>query len=609
MFTCFRLAEHQHCQNCGQLVSPRKSSQAAWARLPAFTKYIVLLIGIWLLRLAFLGILQLTTDTGVGLNVWPCGEDVNWLCLMEEKTGTSLPKTLWALDNRNPLSPWWYVLARPLLTAQSGYGFFITRRLADLACALSVFVLLHRLGRERHGFFAFSCALLTLLWNYGARFDNVIWVFLGALCFSLMSLWAYCKYVDRNRTKGRYLALSVIFYLFAIGTYTLQASAFIPVFVLALFRSPGRPSTPREWRRRLVRALGDGALFAAVFAIFLLLWITTSGPWSIMESCSLALVSKQLKPALQQVLWHDSNSRLLRSLASNWKMSHLLYVGLGGTALFALLLGRIAFGKSWRTPESQESEETQPGGGRSLGSVVGFTATVIFGISALTIFVESISPVWFPGTRTPMLEQVLQPLLYGCVLFGITCLATRLPTLARIVPWAGISVLSAAVLLVGLEYNRIQNWTTVHFKKWIVACVREVDPDLNRPMNIVIKLNTMGGRPYDPPITRHYIQRYFHARRLNVVVLQKRTPVSGWLGLSVASFRSDDQGIYMNAADGQKRLISYNDVILAQNDGKTTLLKSLAASDLEGFEAEFARVQPIAAAELPLMRIYARRLP
>jgi len=552
----------------------------------------------------FLGILQLTTNTGVGLNVWPAGEDTSWLCLMEEKTGINLPKALWALDNRNPLSPWWYVVARPLLTAKCGYGFFIARRAVDLACALSILILIHQLGRGRHDFFAFSCALLSLLWNFGYRLDNILWVFLGALCLSLLSLWAYCKYVDTNRKKGRYLALSLIFYLLAIGTYTLQASAFLPVFVLALFRSPGR-----TWKACFVRALGDVSLFAAVFAIFFLIWISTSGPWYSMESCSISLVSKQFGQALHQLFWHESNNTLLRGLVTNWKVSHLLYLGIGGMGFFLLLLGRIAFGKSWTDPEHQGSKDAAPHGPVSLGSVIGYTAAVMFGISALTILVESISPVWFPGTRTPMLEQVLQPLLYTSVLFGITCLAARFRVLAQAVRWVGVSALGATIFLVGLEYSRHQNSNTVYFKRWIVGCVRELDACMNRPMNFVIKLNTMGGRPYDPIITRHYVQQHFHSRWLTVVLLQKRTPVSAGLRLSVASFRPDDQGIYMCAADGKKTLIGYNDVVLAQNDGKTTLLKNLAAADLEGFETEFARAQPVAAAELPLMRIYARRLP
>src|SRR5439155_7536438 len=101
MFTSSPFSEHQRCQTCGQSLPSEKSSWTAWASLQPHTKYVLLLIGIWFLRLTFLGVLQLTTDTGVGLNVWPLGEDQNWLCLMRDKPGTSLPKTLWALDQRN----------------------------------------------------------------------------------------------------------------------------------------------------------------------------------------------------------------------------------------------------------------------------------------------------------------------------------------------------------------------------------------------------------------------------------------------------------------------------------------------------------------------------
>src|SRR5260370_15804293 len=174
MFTRSPSSEHHCCQPCGQPLPCEKSSRPLWASIPPHTKYVLLLMGIWLVRFMVLGVLQVTTSTGVGLNVWPCGEDMNWLCLMEEKTGTSLPKTLWALDNRNPLSPWWYVLARPLLTAESGYGFFVARRVADLACCLSVFILLHRLGRERPGFNAVACALMTLVRHFVPPFANVV---------------------------------------------------------------------------------------------------------------------------------------------------------------------------------------------------------------------------------------------------------------------------------------------------------------------------------------------------------------------------------------------------------------------------------------------------
>jgi hypothetical protein len=567
------------------------------------------LVSIWGLRLALLGLLQVTTHTGVGLKVWPVGEDQNWLCLMRDKPGLSLPRTFWALDSRNPLSVWWYVAAKPLLLEKSGYGFFMVRRTMDLCCALCVLLLVYQLGRGGHGFFSFSCALITQLWNFSWRFDNVVWVFLGALCLSLLSLWAYCKYVDTDRKKGRYLALSLIFYLLAIGTYTLQASAFLAVIVLALFRPPGSPADKRAWRKRALRALGDASLFAAVCAIFLLFWVTCSFPWgsSMAQTCSLSLLTKQLRSSLEQVIWHPGTGNLLKSIGSTWKVSHLMGAALGGMVFFGMVLGRIAFAPTGNKVEDTIRRKTDRS--PSHAALLGYLAAVILGISAMTIALESISPIWFPGTRTPMLEQVLQPLLYGGALLGLTALVSRFPRLARAALWVGATAICSGVFLVGLEYNRLQVMTTGIWKKRLVDAVRDLGPYTDKPLSVILKIDPVPDRCYDLPIAQHYIQKHFHSKSLNLVVLQKRSAVSGWMGFSAIAFRPDDQGISMMGANGRNSVCRYNEVILAQrHNDKTTLLTTLGMPDLEGYEATFARSQPIAAAELPLMRAFEARL-
>src|SRR5262249_4560096 len=118
MSSCSRPSELPSCPVGGELVSVEQSPSAVWARFQPYTKYLPLLVGLWLLRFAFLGILQQTTTMGVGLNVWPAGEDINWLCLMEEKPRLSLITTFWALDRRNPFSAWWYFAAKPLLLSE-----------------------------------------------------------------------------------------------------------------------------------------------------------------------------------------------------------------------------------------------------------------------------------------------------------------------------------------------------------------------------------------------------------------------------------------------------------------------------------------------------------
>lgn len=49
--------------------------------------------------------------------VKPQGEFKNWLLLLEHKDGGlfDVAKISWGWDHRNPLSPWWYMAAKPLI--------------------------------------------------------------------------------------------------------------------------------------------------------------------------------------------------------------------------------------------------------------------------------------------------------------------------------------------------------------------------------------------------------------------------------------------------------------------------------------------------------------
>jgi hypothetical protein len=145
------------------------------------------LVAVWGLGLLLLGLLHLC-HAGVGLDVWPCGEDENMLNLLQTRCDFGMPYLFWKLDGRNPLTPWLYEAARPLLTEPSGHGCFLISRLMDLCLALSVFLLLDEITRRHSRYFAFVAALLTLLWIFSFRQDNIIWPYQGGLCLSLLSL-------------------------------------------------------------------------------------------------------------------------------------------------------------------------------------------------------------------------------------------------------------------------------------------------------------------------------------------------------------------------------------------------------------------------------------
>ena len=72
---------------------------------------------------------------GTGLTIWPMGEDRNWIALLKLPSAGETARGLWAIDHRNPLSPWWYIAFKRPIVAWS-YGLFL-RHITGLALALA----------------------------------------------------------------------------------------------------------------------------------------------------------------------------------------------------------------------------------------------------------------------------------------------------------------------------------------------------------------------------------------------------------------------------------------------------------------------------------------
>jgi hypothetical protein len=195
---------------------------------------IVALLLIWLSYLIILGLLQLC-GFSFGFMVWPMGEDRNWLGFMMDGPGVQMTHEFWKIEDRNPLSPWWWLSASPIINA-ADCGIYIVRKLIDPFLAIITFLLLDRLGRQKMRTFAFCVALLVLMWNFSAYFEQIMWNFLGALGFSLLAIFFYCRYLDEKREHPRDLAIAMLCYLIAIATYTLQSGAIIAIALLGLFR-------------------------------------------------------------------------------------------------------------------------------------------------------------------------------------------------------------------------------------------------------------------------------------------------------------------------------------------------------------------------------------
>ena len=134
------------------------------------TAPIVTILTLWMMGLAILGLLQ-GLGYHFGFNVWPMGEDRNFLGFMLHAKGAKVAHEFWNMNDRNPMSVWWWILVSPIIKSFTS-GLYLVRKCLDPFLAISTFLLLDRLGRRQCRTFAFSVAILVLTWNFSSYFER-----------------------------------------------------------------------------------------------------------------------------------------------------------------------------------------------------------------------------------------------------------------------------------------------------------------------------------------------------------------------------------------------------------------------------------------------------
>jgi hypothetical protein len=196
------------------------------------------------------------------------------------------------------------------------------------------------------------------------------------------------------------------------------------------------------------------------------------------------------------------------------------------------------------------------------------------------------------------------------IFFAVSSPVYGFALLTRIVRCAGISTLAASVFLMGLEFNRLVIARTRADQELVLATIAELAPPVDHPTYIVMKMDPTYDRRFHGLFADHFLQQHYHSRHINVIYIMKNSHIAPCLGAPLTRFDTDDKGLTFLDQNGKKRIASYDDVILAQfTAGKTTLLKTISAQDLVGYDAEFARTEPLKANEHFVTRLLAGRAP
>jgi hypothetical protein len=530
-------------------------------------RYALLAIfSVWSLWLCVLGGLG-WLGQGTGLMVWPMGEDRNWIDLLMRDTASATARGFWAIDHRNPLSPWWYIAFKPLIMGWP-QGLYLLRQIVSLALAFSTYALIVTwlgAGARR---FAATVGCLIVVFTANAFFDQIYWNFHVALISSILCVTCFLRHRS-SPGNGQWLAASLVLWLVAIATYTIQTGAIVAIAFAAWSlreRMPENPSSLNGWQHGLRDIAQAVWPFAAILVLFILIWQTTSVPAEkFIGGASLG----RLLQSLASGVWHE-DSPLMRDVLALSAHRHVYWLVAALVFLAVLTFARA------------------PGLAASrLGGLLALAGC----LAAPTLFVETAGTQWPPGSRWRMIYQFTTPLFY---LTALGMMVWYLP--AGIARWAWRSALAACfslAVLASLAHNERQVVLTTSERNLRYAIIQDAvsrpSPD---PLTYLVLLGDDARWFSLDVLTPVYARTWFPSGNLNFRLIPSLGRYAGLQHGARVTFMEDGKGVANATIDGET--IPYERIRLVRAEGLNyAVINRLAAGDLAGLRAEWQRTAPL----------------
>lgn len=536
-------------------------------------KIVFLIFSLWVIYLLVLGLLQLF-GLQLGFAVWPLGEDRNWLGFMQDAPGIQMAHLFWKADDRNPLAPWWWLAAYPFIF-KTDWGLYLVRKCVDPFLASVVFLLLDRLGRQQYRTFAFSVALIVLMWNFSAYFEQITWSILVALGFNLLSIFFYCRFLDNQRATGHDLALALLCYLIAIATYTLQSGAIIAVGLLALFRGN---SFKQNIKTRFWEATRDTSFFLIIFLIYCSIWYTVSE--HIAHISNWADFFKQSSASLRQFIFHPSYVLLMKLTRTDWSAEIISLIFVIAFSMLYFIFSKFSANKIINA---------------NIKIPTGWIVTILLAIALPTLIVESGNTIWLPGTRSVMIQQVWQPLLYVSIIFLLAnVLPIKNPKRKQQLVLLAVAVLGAIVVVIGLNYNHRLVIRT-QYQKALAQGLKQLHIPAGVSPSFLVK-TTIPNLDVDtiPFTISNYGQSILNQDKVLLRPLKAKLPNFAGVHFWTITFGPDNKGVINAGPFGDENPIPYKNIWIVFFDGKKVWVPDVIdKKDFEGLQVDWKRNSPI----------------
>jgi hypothetical protein len=536
------------------------------------------------------GVLAILDVIGLqfGLDVSALGEDYVWVDLLQRGSGSAAAELWWALNSRNPLSPWWYIAARDIILHFDA-GLLALRYAMAVLLALSAYYMVVAVAGRRSRSFALALGILIVFWMANRYTEQIIWNFHVALCASLLSVATYAHFIKGDRRSHFLGGSSIILYFVAIGTYTIQCGAVLAIGYLALRRTWATHADHRSAiLRGVILAVCDAIPYVALFALFLLIWRTTLAPAAV-DMFSLQFSFGRLLASLREGIWSTDLTTFFSRVYDSPDRAVIAAVAVG-CGLFTLIA-------LWFRSRISGVAPSIIGKPQLLDILV-----VVGCIAAPTIVLESGSELfWAPGTRWPMIYQLTTPAFFLSCGAGIVLLTTRTGLLRQWLWTAAVGLAVGIAELLSLGHNQAQVEISRNEKFVRDSLIRLVSEDLamgqRPPEQVLLMLDGTARSRWrsidslSPIIAQVWLQRGdISFRLINWFPLDDPNINSHWGGWWRVRFGPDSDGVG-NAKWGVT--FPYEKTrILKVSDRTAQRVLVANRSDFTGLEVEWDRDGP-----------------
>jgi hypothetical protein len=559
------------------------ASRIVWRQSPPFADVVYVLAGLVTL-VALIGALG-ALGLGAGLDISPIGEDYTWIDMLRRGDGADAARLFWAIDHRNPLSPWWYIAARNIVL-NFDFGLLGLRYGMAAVLAISTYYMVLMVAGRQARIFALGLATSVVVWMANRYTDQIIWNFHGALAASLLSVATYAHFIAGGRRRYFLYAVSIITWFIAFATYTIQCGAVLAIGYLACRRTsvnqPGAAGVIIE-RGRIV--IVDTFPYLVLFVLFLLIWQTTMNV-GVAESLPLDFTIAGLLGSLREGIWSSHLALFYSWVADSPDRVVFIVSGIGCGIISFLAL-------QWRERDVASN-----------ASIIGLSqlidvAIVIACIAAPTVALESSSALWTPGTRWPMIYQLTTPAL---LLVVMACLLAMIcgPGWLRVRLWMGaVSFVTGLGVLFALGHNQQQIEITRNERLIRDSILRLVSEDFamgrRGPIQVLLMLDGAGRRKWrsidvlSPVVARVWLQRDDVSFRL---INWIPAPSSRWASWWPIRFGPESEGVSNAKVWGGA--VPYEQIRILKVDGHSARrLTKADRADFAGWEVDWDREGPI----------------